>query len=250
MVRGELDTFIGALRFFTRLPIPGPFGRSALSLGTAIAYFSAAGVVVGGLSALAYALALRVWPVTLAVAAAMGVGILVTGALHEDGWSDMVDGFGGGHSRERTLAIMRDSALGSFGAVSLVVVLLARYFALVEIAPRLVPAALIAAHAFSRACAAGIHGVLDYARAEGKAGAFNTRLTPFRWGVSCIPALVALAFLPVGRSMVGVVFSLLATFWLGRLFNRRIGGYTGDCLGATQQLAEVAFYAGVLCRPA
>ena len=91
---------IGAVRFFTRLPLPGPRGHSSAALERAMRYFSLAGLVVGAFAALTYTLAALFWPKTLAVLAAIALAILLTGALHEDGWCDMVDGFGGGASRE------------------------------------------------------------------------------------------------------------------------------------------------------
>jgi adenosylcobinamide-GDP ribazoletransferase len=244
--RTELQTFAGAIRFFTRLPVPGTHGSVALE--RAIRYFPASGLVIGGIAALTFFLSSFFWPKTLAVLAAMAVAIRLTGALHEDGWSDMVDGFGGAWDKQRTLDIMRDSCVGSFGAVALIAMLLARFFTLVEIDLALVPAALVAGHAFSRLCATFVMAALDYARPDGKAKPFANRLGGGELALITLSALAPLAFLPLWPSLAGVALALIATAWLARLFKRRIGGYTGDCLGATQQLAEVAFYAGLLCR--
>ena len=123
-LRSELDTLVGALRFFTRLPIPGTLGHSGIALEKAIRYFPLAGVIVGGLAALVFSLGMLFWPKTLAVLAAIGAAIYWTGAIHEDGWGDMVDGFGGGWTKDRILDIMRDSRMGSFGSVALVMLLL------------------------------------------------------------------------------------------------------------------------------
>jgi adenosylcobinamide-GDP ribazoletransferase len=160
----------------------------------------------------------------------------------------MVDGFGGGQDREKTLAIMRDSCVGSFGAVALIVLLLARFMALVEMDALQVPLALIAGHAVSRLCATFVLSALDYARPEGKAKPFSNRMGWGELAFAGLCALLPLLFMSPWRSIPGVLLALASTFWLARLFKRRIGGYTGDCLGATQQLAEVAFYAGLLCR--
>ena len=158
----------------------------------------------------------------------------------------MVDGFGGAWEKDRILTIMRDSCVGSFGAVALVILLLARFFALVEIDPWQVPVALIAGHAFSRLCATCVLAALDYARPEGKAKPFSNRLGYGELVFATLSALLPMLFMPLRQSIPGVVLALLATVWLARLFKRKIGGYTGDCLGATQQLAEVAFYCGLL----
>lgn len=246
--RSELETFLGAIRFFTRLPMPGTLGLDSIALERAMRYFPAIGLIVGGLAGLAFAVTTFFWPKTLAVLAAMATAILVTGALHEDGWSDMVDGFGGGWDREKVLAIMRDSCVGSFGAAGLAMLLLVRFFALIEIDMLLVPVALIAGHAVSRLCSTCVFRALDYARPEGKAKPFNNKLGQGDMIFATVTAILPVLLLPPLQSIPALILAAGATFWLARLFQRRIGGYTGDCLGAVQQLAEVAFYSGLLCK--
>ena len=246
--RSELETFLGAIRFFTRLPLPGTLGQDSLALERAIRYFPAIGLLVGTLGGLSFAVTSFFWPKTLAVLAAMATIILVTGALHEDGRSDAVDGLGGGWSSERVLEIMRDSRVGSYGAVALGMILLVRFFALIEIDMLLVPVALIAGQAVSRLCMAFVMRSLDYARADGKAKPFNNHFSSsdmlFAAGTAVLPVLL----LPPSQFIPALILAAGATLWLVRLFQRRIGGYTGDCLGAVQQLSEVAFYCGLLCK--
>ena len=246
--RSEFETFVGAIRFFTRLPVPGNFGHSGLALERAIRYFPASGLIIGSISALVFALSTFFGPKTLAVLAAIAIAAWLTGAIHEDGWSDMVDGFGGGWEKERILEIMRDSCIGSFGAVALVLMLLIRFFALLEIDLLLVPITLIAGHAFSRLCSTFVLAALDYARPDGKAKAFANRLSHGELAFAALTALPPLLFLPLQQSVTGVFLALAATVYLARMFKRQIGGYTGDCFGAVQQLSEVAFYCGMLCR--
>ena len=246
--RSEIETLVGALRFFTRLPIPGPFGHESLALERAIRFFPLAGLLIGGLAAAAFVLTALIWPRPLAVLAAIVTAIYVTGALHEDGWSDTVDGFGGGWTRERILEIMRDSCIGSFGATALVMILLARFFTLVEIDPFLVPAALLGGHAVSRLYATLLMASLDYARPDGKAKAFDNRIGAGGLGIAVLTAGLPLLFLPPSQVFFALLLAALATLWLRRMFRTQIGGYTGDCLGAVQQLSEVAFYAGLLVR--
>ena len=247
-VRTELESFVGAIHFFTRLSVPGPFGRGSVALERAIRYFPAIGLIVGGIAALFFVLSSFVWPKTLAVLAAITIAIYLTGAIHEDGWSDTVDGFGGGWKKEQILTIMRDSCIGSFGTVALTMLLLTRFFALLEIDLLQVPVALIAGHAFSRLCATCVLSTLDYARPEGKAKPFSNRLSAGELTFAIVTTLPPLLLLPLQQSLTGAAFALAATVWLARMFKRRIGGYTGDGLGATQQLAEAAFYCGLLCR--
>jgi adenosylcobinamide-GDP ribazoletransferase len=248
LLRRELEYFFGALRFFTRLPVPGWVGHSADALGHAARYFPLVGVVVGLAGALVFALASFFWPKTLAVLLAMAAMLCVTGAFHEDGWADMVDGFGGGATRERTLAIMKDPTIGSYGAIALVLLLLGKFLALVELDMLLVAPALIAGNALSRLAATVLLALLDYAREEGKAKPLAMRPTPAELAVAGVCGVAALPLLPAAAALTGVLFAAAATAWLAVKFKRRLGGYTGDCLGATQQFAEVAFYLGLLCR--
>ena len=247
-VSREIDAVLGAIRFFTRLPLPGQHGHSSASLVRAMLYFPAAGLVVGACAALAYALAALFWPKTLAVLAAIALAVYLTGALHEDGWCDMVDGLGGGASRERALEIMRDSSVGSYGALALIVLLFGRFFALLEIDAALVAPALVAGHAVSRWCSTAVMAGLDYARPQGKASPFAHRLKLVDLILAALPALLPCLWLPRASLFAGLLLAALATLWLARLYRRRLGGYTGDCLGATQQAAELAFYLGLLAR--
>ena len=247
-LRREAEYFFGAIRFFTRLPVPAWVGHSPEALNHSVRYFPLVGIVVGLISALVFAAASFLLPKSLAVLFAMAATIHVTGAFHEDGWADMVDGFGGGWTRERTLEIMKDSRIGSYGAIALVLLLLAKFMALVELDMLLVAPALIAGHAFSRLCATSVMHFLDYARDEGKAKPLATRISVGELAVAAVFGLLALLMLPPLSVIVGVLLATAATAFLARKFRRRLGGYTGDCLGATQQLSEVAFYCGLLCN--
>ena len=247
-LRNELDYFFGAMRFFTRLPVPRWVGHSSEALARSSRYLPAVGLLIGGSAALVFMLSALFFPKALAVLASMAITLYFTGAFHEDGWSDMVDGFGGGWEKTQILAIMKDSRIGSFGAVALIMLLLTKFTALVEIDAQLLPMTLVAGHAFSRFCALCLMRPFDYVRDEGKAKPLSARLG---WGellFAGLTAVLPLLFLPPRQVATAIVLALLATLWLARKFKRRIGGYTGDCLGATQQFAEVAFYGGLLCK--
>jgi adenosylcobinamide-GDP ribazoletransferase len=179
MLKRELEYFFGALRFFTRLPVPAWVGHSSEALDRATRYFPAVGLLIGAIAALVFVLASCVWPTTLAVLAAMASSLYLTGAFHEDGWSDMVDGFGGGWDKAQILTIMKDSRIGSFGAVALVMLLLARFCALIELDRLEIPLALLAGHTLSRFAATTLLRGLDYVRDEGKAKPLATRIS---WG--------------------------------------------------------------------
>ncbi|TXG87481.1 MAG: adenosylcobinamide-GDP ribazoletransferase [Rhodocyclaceae bacterium] len=247
-LRREAEYFFGAIRFFTRLPVPAWVGHSPEALNHSARYFPLVGIVVGLIAALVFAATSFLLPKTLAVLFAMAATIHVTGAFHEDGWADMVDGFGGGWTRERALEIMKDSRIGSFGAVALVLMLLGKFVALIELDALLVAPALIAGHAFSRLCSTTLLHFLDYAREEGKAKPLATRISLGELLCATAFGCVALLMLPPTAAICGVAFALAATAVLAAKIHGRLGGYTGDCLGATQQLAELAFYTGLLCR--
>ncbi len=245
--RQELEYFLGAIRFFTRLPVPKWVGHSSEALEHSSRYFPTVGLVVGFITAIVFVLTAFFWPKTLAIISTMATTLYITGAFHEDGWADMVDGFGGGWEKQHVLTIMKDSRIGSFGAVALVLMLLTKFFALVETDLLLIPMTLIGGHAFSRLCATSLLYCLDYVRDEGKSKPLATRISRGSLAFAALTAVLPLFFLPPRQSIFAVLLALLATLWLARMFKRRIGGYTGDCLGATQQFAEVAFYAGMLC---
>ena len=248
MIKRELEYFLGAIRFFTRLPVPQWVGHSSEALERSARYFPTVGLLVGAIAAAVFVLSSFFWPKTLAVLAAMAITLYITGAFHEDGWSDMVDGFGGGWEKAQILTIMKDSRIGSFGAVALVILLLTKFCALVEIDLYQIPLALLAGHTLSRFCATGLLRALDYVRDEGKAKPLATGISRRGLTFAALTAALPLALLPWPQALCGTLLAVLATLWLTRLFKRRIGGYTGDCLGATQQLAEVAFYGGLLCK--
>ena len=248
MLKREAEYFFGALRFFTRLPVPAWVGHSSDALDRASRYFPAVGLLVGAIAALMFGLVSLFLPKTLAVLASMATTIYITGAFHEDGWSDMVDGFGGGWEKAQILTIMKDSRIGSFGAVALVILLLSKFCALIELDLLMIPAALVAGNTVSSFCATTLLRGLDYVRDEGKAKPLATRIGWGELALAGATTLLALLLLPPLQAVLGCVFAAFATLWLARMFKRRIGGYTGDCLGATQQLAEVAFYCGLLCK--
>lgn len=248
MIRRELEYFLGAVRFFTRLPVPAWVGHSAEALNHSARYFPAVGLVVGAIGALVYLAAAQLWPQPVAVLLSMAATIHATGAFHEDGLSDSVDGLGGGWDKLRILEIMKDSRVGSYGVVALWLGLTGKFVLLTALDPALVPFALLAGHALSRFCSTLLLATMDYVREDllAKAKPLATRLSPGALLVATSFALPGLFLLPVDKMLFGVALAGLATFWLARQFRRWLGGYTGDCLGATQQVSEIAFYLGLL----
>lgn len=247
MIRRELATFFAALGYFTRLPVPGWVGYSPDGLARAARYLPAIGLLVGGVGALVFWLAGQVWGQPVAVVLSMIATIALTGAFHEDGLADTADGLGGGWDKAKILAIMKDSRVGSYGVIAIVLALLGKFALLSTLPAGQVVAALIAGHAVSRFCAISLMATMDYARDDETSKA---RPVAARLGLG--PLLFALVFagLPLlllvpEPAMTAIALAALATLWLVAKCRRWLGGYTGDCLGAVQQLAEIAFYLGL-----
>ncbi len=247
LIRREASYFFAAVRFFTRLPVPAWVGHSQDQLDHAVRYLSIVGLIVGALGALATWLAAWVLPLSLAVLLGMATTLLVTGAFHEDGFADSCDGFGGGWDKAHVLTIMKDSRLGSYGAIGIMLLLLAKWNALMELEDWLL-FSLLAAHASSRAAASTLIYALDYVRDEdSKAKPLARRMTFAELAVVLLFGLVPCLLLPWQNALCALLLQGLVVWAWARYSVRRIGGYTGDVLGASQQLGELAFYCGLLC---
>lgn len=248
----QLRLFFIALQFFTRIPIPRWVGFEPEWLHHASRYFPAVGIVVAIVTATVYAFASWLWPQPVAVLLSTAAGIYLTGAFHEDGFADTCDGFGGGSTPERVLEIMKDSRIGAYGAIGIVLMLALKCFTLAGLPPLSVVAALLVAHPLSRLAAIALAWGLSYAKANGKAKPMAQQMSTMEFGIAALTTTVPIAaagltgLISWHGLVVGTVAATLAAVWLARLFMRRIGGYTGDCLGAVQQTAELAFYLAVL----
>lgn len=242
----EWRAWCQAVMFFTRLPLPSSGAWDPADLQRSSTYFPLVGWLVGAVAASAWWLALSVWPPQVASGISLAATLLLTGAFHEDGFADVCDGFGGGYTKERVLEIMRDSRVGAFGAIGVVMMLGLKWQAVAALPPLLAPAVLLAAHAVSRGAAISLQATLRYVREEaGKAKPLATDLRGARLAVALAFAVAPLALLP--WRFAWALLPVVATRWfLGAWFRRRIGGYTGDCLGAAQQVCELVFYLAVL----
>ena len=257
-----LRHFLLAVQFFTRIPVTGRLadwvGFSPAMLRASAAHFPGVGWLAGAVACAAYAATAWVWGagvfVPLAAAAACTVAtVLLTGAFHEDGLADVADGLGGSHDPARALEIMKDSRVGAFGALALVLALACKLALLAVLGSHgLLPvlAALAAGHVVSRfwplLIVHGLPHVGDAARSKSKPLADRIGLGALAGALAwCLPP-VALATWLQGPAFAAAALAAsgLALFWMRRLFARRLGGFTGDCLGAAQQACEIAFYAG------
>jgi adenosylcobinamide-GDP ribazoletransferase len=240
-IASELRAVRTALSFFTRLPLPFVHDCASEDLRRSATYFPAMGWLVGGIAAAVWLAAARLFSSEIASGLSLAATVLLTGAMHEDGLADACDGFGGGTTREKILAIMQDSRVGTFGVVGLVLVLGLKWQTVAALPAALIPATLVAGHSWSRATAITLMSSLDYAR-EGpsKARALTSRLGGMRLFVVLALGILPVAFLPM-RFWWAMLPPLLLRYVAGMWFAKRIGGYTGDCLGALQQTTELAF---------
>lgn len=238
--RQFLDDIGLSLVFFTRLRLPSSdFGGRSLADAIWAAPF--AGVAVAIIGALVYAIASGLGVAAgPAAALTLAATMLATGCLHEDGLSDIADGFWGGRTRDRKLEIMRDSRIGAYGAAALGVSLLIRWSALSELAgPGHVFLALLAAHAASRGLFGAFMHLLPPARADGlSAGAGSVAVETATIGAAL--GAVTLLALGLGGAIVALILLGLLFTAFRALCLSQIGGQTGDTVGALQQLGEIA----------
>lgn len=249
----QLRLFFIALQFFTRIPVPRWVGYEPAWLQHASRYYPLVGIVVAAVTGGVYCVSALILPPAIAVLLSTIAGVYLTGAFHEDGFADVCDGFGGGYTRARILDIMKDSRIGAYGAIGIGLLLLLKCTALAHfVQAQFVVAALFIAHPLSRLYSAVLIWRLDYAKDEGKAKPLAQSMSAAELMVAAFTTFLPLlavglsGWLPVPAMLAGAVAGAAAAIWLGRFFVRRIGGFTGDCLGAVQQVSEVMIYLGVL----
>jgi adenosylcobinamide-GDP ribazoletransferase len=243
--------FLNALRFMTIVPVPSSDTAARPDwLSRCTKYFPAVGICIGLVSAAVLLLAGTIWGPDIAALFAVAASIAVTGGLHEDGLADTADSFGGGWSVEKRLAIMKDSRIGAYGTLALVFGVALRVTALAEMPLWSGAAALISAHAAARITPALVMNALPYA---GDTAAMKVSYddapvsaNDIRFAlIVVVCALVPLAFgsitSVISGLLLGAVLSTALALWARRL----IGGYTGDVLGAIEQMFEIGFLLGV-----
>lgn len=256
--------YLLALQFFTRVPVTGRLaqwvGYSPAMLRASAAHYPGVGWLVGAVAASSFGIALMLLPdvsgaVWLAAVLGTVATVLLTGAFHEDGLADTADGLGGGLTRERALDIMKDSRIGTYGTLALVLALLAKIAGLAmlaEVSPRLTVLALLGAHVVSRLAPMFLIRFMDHvgdtARSKSKPLADQMGNAGLLAGVAwTTPALVLLFWGSPGFHWVGALAgAAVGLAVVQRLLWRRLQGFTGDGLGATQQVSELGFYLGLL----
>ena len=240
----QLNLWWIAVAFFTQIPVPASVEFSQASLNRASRYFPAVGWLIGALCATALWLLMLVFPQDVAVLISIAISLLLTGCFHEDGLADTCDGLGGGWTREQKLSIMKDSRIGTYGAAALWVSLTLKFVVLSQLINPVL--ALLVAHPLSRIIPTVFIAAMPYVSdvdtskakplAESGSGADTA--------IAIITGLIALMFI---NNPFIILFVLLVLAGVAYVFlKRQIGGFTGDALGAVQQVSELAIYLSLL----
>ena len=213
------------------------------SLSRSVKFFPLVGLVVGSGAALLQRILTVHLARPLTAFVVLTYLVLITGCLHEDGLADTADGFGGGWTKDRILAILRDSRIGSYGAIALILSLLARYMLLASLPMERFTAYIISAHVLSRWSSLPLSYFLAPAREQEGQGARIARLISFPSLLFGSLVSIAIVFFALRRSSVAPLLAApLLVVLSGWFYQRKIGGITGDCFGATNQLTEIAVY--------
>lgn len=259
-MKRELDIFFTALMFYTRIPCPKNIDHNPEYLNKASRYFPLVGWIVGIIAFGVYWLFNHLIGSEIAVLLSMIASILVTGAFHEDGFADVCDGFGGGWTKEKILLIMKDSAIGAYGAIGVVLLLLMKFLSTNVLLGKVNVSGVnlyfvyllifVSAHALSRLAAVSIVFTHEYSRDDATskskpiAKSFTLREVVGAFFFGLVPLLVLSYF--QWQFILTLIPVFLMRIYLASYFQKWIDGYTGDCLGATQQVCEVIFYLSVI----
>lgn len=239
-MRDTLASALLAAQFLTRLPLP-PRGYTPARWSRAPGYFALVGLGIGLILAGLFWTASQAWPQPLAAIVVLGAGLVLTGALHEDGLADTLDGLGGGRDRERALQIMRDSQIGSYGALGLGVILGVQGIALSTVPLANGMGALVIGHTLGRALMAYALGQGRYLRANGTGSGLDRPLGRTGWGVTlmagAVAGLAALPLLGLGSMLGAIAGGAVAGILWRRWTLHKLGGDTGDTLGALHCVA-------------
>jgi len=236
-----MKRFLTALQFLTIIRVPGDRGVGDEDLGGSMSLFPLVGLLIGLiLAGVRYILGIAL-PSPLADISVIALLVIVTGCLHLDGFADTIDGLAGGGDREKTLAIMKDSRIGSFAVVGLILILILKVAALMGVPEEIKSRALIAAPVLGRWSTVQLAAWFDYARAGYGTGRAFTRGAGRREAViSTLIAAVIVAGTFGIRGLVMLLVIAVLTALFGLFFKRRVGGVTGDIMGAACETSETA----------
>jgi adenosylcobinamide-GDP ribazoletransferase len=276
-MKKQWKIFLTAVMYFTRIRVPANIDHSPEYLQSASRYFPLIGIITGSACSLVFLIFTRYISLDIGILASMIAGLLITGAFHEDGFADSCDGFGGGWTKEKILLIMKDSRIGAFGAIGLIAILSSKFLLLKEL-PHFTPAlmrtgdaapgadsslpppvalffnyryfilGLVAAHSLSRLMPVLLVRWSGYTADPDQSKSkplITHKMNVAELGLVSLSALIPFVFLS-WHFLLTIPPVLYITYEMRNYFNKWIGGYTGDCLGAVQQVSEIVFYLGYI----
>ena len=243
-MKDEIQTFFSALMFYTRIPCPSWVDHSEDRLNKATRYFPLIGWIVGCACACVLYVSTWIFPISVSVVLSLIIGVLMTGAFHEDGLGDVCDGFGGGWTKSKILDIMKDSRMGAYGVIGLLLLFSLKIATLISLAENNIwfcVQSLLLAHVLSRFMAVSFIFTHEYVREDAA-----SKVKPIAKELSLNNLLISAIWLIPAFLLFNSPYILLIILpvyamkmYLAAYFTKWIGGYTGDCLGATQQITEV-----------
>lgn len=244
-----MNLFFNSLLYYSRIPVPFKVECSAEILSRALRYLPLVGLIVGAIGWAAFWLASSFLPHEVAIVVAIVAMVLSTGGLHEDGFADFCDGFGGGYDKEAVLRIMKDSCVGCYGVIGLILVFMLRYMLLssLDSSDMNMALVLIISQGASRFAPVALVHTSTYVRVESAKSA-QSSLGISVWGVGVAKLFSIAPMLIIGWQFTAAYICVIAlTYLIFRAYlHRRIGGFTGDTLGALQIIGEILFYVTLL----
>jgi len=251
LLKTEIKRLSLAICFFTRIPVPRIEGFNHTLMKQSFRYLPLVGLIIGMIGWGAYSLGKFYFNHEIAVALTLISGYMATGAFHEDGWADFWDGFGGGNDKEKILGIMADSRLGTYGALALISNVLIKFLLLKELILIAGPLVIVGGHIISRL----LSGILAYdlpyisKNQNSKAGFLLSDTGITSLVILILVGVIVMANPYLYRFSISIPFLILAYILIRLFFKKHLGGVTGDCLGAAQQLFEIMFYTILLLNP-
>ena len=244
-----MKSVLASFTLFTRLPAWRICDIPASAYSQTVVYWPLTGWLTGGCMALCISLLSSIIPLQVTVIFAIILRLLLTGALHEDGLADFCDGFGGGKDKESVLRIMKDSSIGSYGVIGLISHFFLLWVVLSSLSPIIAALAIFSADPIAKATASQLTNILPYARPEGAKNKISySRMSGLQLLVNVCSGLLPLTLLIIVYPFysIAIVFPVAGLLFLASLMKKRIGGYTGDCCGATFLICESLFLIGIL----
>lgn len=252
IIKNELIYLATALMFFTRIPVPFTIPYSSEIMNKSQKYFAWIGLLIGLINAVVLYFCAQLFNLEIGIVLMMITSVLLTGAFHEDGFTDMCDSFGGGYGKEKILTIMKDSRVGAYGTIGIILLFALKFLSIqalgsIDLLKTL--GIVILAHTSSRFISGTMiythQYVTDIDVSKSKPLA-NKPLDGLALLVGLISVLISFALIPDWRLMLAFALAYAGKICMGWYFKKHIGGYTGDCLGSVQQVSEVLFYLGTI----